>query len=161
MKNTDYVETQCAALQFVYGSDSLYTQGEADFNNFTGGYWSDAQQHVSPRCIFKPSSAQKVSVVVLLSRLTQCPFAAKSGGHAAMAGASSIEGGITVSFANMNGISLSKDKKIASVGPGNIWGHVYEALAKSDLTVIGGRLFNIGVGGLTTGGMFSSFPARM
>lgn len=145
----------------VYGSDSVYYQGEASFSNFTGGYWSDAQQHVNPRCIFKPSKAQDVSVVVLLSRLTQCPFAAKSGGHAAMVGASSIEGGITVSFANMNNISLSRDKKIASVGPGNVWGHVYEAMAKSDLTVIGGRLFNIGFGGLTTGGTFLSSPARI
>ncbi|KAK8122836.1 FAD-dependent monooxygenase yanF [Apiospora sp. TS-2023a] len=153
-------QAACAALQFVYGSDPVYVQGEANFSNFTGDYWSDAQQHVSPRCIFKPIKAQDVSVVVLLSRLTQCPFAAKSGGHAAMVGASSIEGGITISFANLNRISLSEDKTIASIGPGNIWGHVYEALAKSDLTVIGGRLFNIGVGGLTTGGGISYFSPR-
>jgi FAD/FMN-containing dehydrogenase len=87
-----------------------------------------------------------------LARLAQCPFAAKSGGHAAFAGASSVEGGITISFANLKDVSLSKDKKIASIEPGNTWGPVYEQLAKSDVSVIGGRLYNIGVGGLTTGG---------
>jgi hypothetical protein len=70
-----------------------------------------------------------------------------------MAGASSAEGGITISFTNLKGISLSKDKKIASIEPGNTWGPVFEKLSESDVTVIGGRLSNIGVGGLTTGGM--------
>ncbi|KAJ0334945.1 hypothetical protein COL922a_010027 [Colletotrichum nupharicola] len=69
-----------------------------------------------------------------------CPFAAKSGGHAAMAGASSAQDGITVSFMNMTDIKLSDDKKIASIEPGNIWGDVYRELTKSDVTVIGGRL---------------------
>ncbi|KAK7999602.1 hypothetical protein PG990_012202 [Apiospora arundinis] len=153
-------QTACATLQFVYGNDHVYAHDEASYSNFTGSYWSNKQQNVSPRCIFKPSKAADVSAVVLLSRLTQCPFAAKSGGHAAMAGASSIEGGITISFANLNGIALNEDKSVASVGPGNIWGHVYESLATSNRTVIGGRLFNIGVGGLTTGGGISYFSPR-
>lgn len=78
-----------------------------------------------------------------------------------MAGASSIQGGITISFANLNGISLNGDKSIASVGAGNIWGEVFESLATSDRTVVGGRLFNIGVGGLTTGGMSHSLQRRV
>ena len=72
-----------------------------------------------------------------------------------MAGASSIEGGITISFANMKDVTLSKDKSVASIGPGNIWGEVFATLTKSDLSVVGGRLYNIGVGGLTTGGKFA------
>ncbi|KAK1471086.1 FAD binding domain-containing protein [Colletotrichum cuscutae] len=112
---------------------------------------------VSPYCVFKPSKPEQVSVVVLLSRLTQCPFAAKSGGHAAMAGASNSRDGITISFQNMKSIALSADKKIASIQPGNIWGDVYRELTKSDLNVIGGRIYDIGVGGLTTGGGISYF----
>ncbi|KAG7406552.1 Bifunctional solanapyrone synthase [Fusarium oxysporum f. sp. rapae] len=54
-------------------------------------------------------------------------------------------------------VSLSKDKKIVSIEPGNIWGPVYEQLTKSDVSVVGGRLYNIGVGGLTTGGGISFF----
>ncbi|CCF39634.1 FAD binding domain-containing protein [Colletotrichum higginsianum] len=74
-----------------------------------------------------------------------------------MAGASSIEGGITVSFTNMRGISLSADRKVASVQPGNVWGDVYQELTKYDVTVIGGRIYSVGVGGLTTGGGISFF----
>jgi FAD/FMN-containing dehydrogenase len=91
-------------------------------------------------------------VVLLLSRLTQCPFAVKSGGHAAFAGASNIRGGITINFAKLNEVTLPSDKSIASVGPGNTWYDVYESLEPDNLTVIGGRVAAIGVGGLTLGG---------
>lgn len=94
---------------------------------------------------------------VLISRLTQCPFAIKSGGHAAFAGASSIDGGITVSLENFNQITPSSDKKSAVIGPGNRWLQVYSTLQKSDIVVIGGRVASIGVGGLTLGGGISFF----
>ncbi|CAI0649187.1 unnamed protein product [Colletotrichum noveboracense] len=147
----------CDTLKFLYGDGAVETRNEAAYNSFVGSYWSANQAAVRPWCVFKPSQAAQVSVFVLLSRLTQCPFASKSGGHAAMAGASSAQDGITVSFMNMTDIKLSDDKKIASIEPGNIWGDVYRELTKSDVTVIGGRLYNIGVGGLTTGGGISYF----
>ncbi|KAH7141930.1 hypothetical protein EDB81DRAFT_948217 [Dactylonectria macrodidyma] len=147
----------CASLKFLYGDEAVETKDETAYEVFLASFWSAIQGDVSPQCIFKPSKKAQVSVAVLLSRLTQCPFAAKSGGHAAFAGASVAEGGITISFANLKAVTLSKDKKIASIEPGNIWGDVYAELAESDLTVIGGRLYNIGVGGLTTGGGVSYF----
>jgi FAD/FMN-containing dehydrogenase len=93
--------------------------------------------------------------MVLLSRLSWCPFAVKSGGHSAFAGAATIEGGITVSFENLKGIKLSSDKKIVAVQPGNTWSDVLAALEKSDVAVVGGRVGDIGVGGLTLGGGIS------
>jgi FAD/FMN-containing dehydrogenase len=93
--------------------------------------------------------------MVLLSRLSQCPFAVKSGGHSAFAGAATIEGGITVSFENLKGIKLSSDKKTVAVQPGNTWSDVLATLEKSDVAVVGGRVGDIGVGGLTLGGGIS------
>ncbi|KAI6765556.1 hypothetical protein HG530_006626 [Fusarium avenaceum] len=147
----------CSSLKILYGDSAVESRDEKAFSDFTHTYWSAMQSDVNPYCIFKPQKPTQISVLVLLARLAQCPFAAKSGGHAAFAGASSVEGGITVSFTNLKDISLSKDKKIASIGPGNIWGGVFEELTKSDVTVIGGRIHNIGVGGLTTGGGISYF----
>jgi FAD/FMN-containing dehydrogenase len=69
---------------------------------------------------FKPDKSLDVSTLVLLSRLTQCPFAVRSGGHAAFAGASSIDGGITVVFERMKQITISADKKVALIEPGNL-----------------------------------------
>ncbi|KAK1634115.1 FAD binding domain-containing protein [Colletotrichum phormii] len=133
----------CGTLKFVYGDDAVETRNGSAYTEFVSSYWSGNQAQVSPYCVFKPSRPEQVSVVVLMSRLTQCPFAAKSGGHAAMAGASNVQDGITISFQNMKSISLSADKKIASIQPGNIWGDVYRELTKSGLNVIGGQIYDI------------------
>lgn len=98
------------------------------------------QASVDPYCIFKPTKALDVSTLVLISRLTQCPFAVKSGGHAAFAGSSNIQGGITVALEKMKAVTLSGDKKIASVEPGNLWFDVYTNLESQNLAVIGGRV---------------------
>ena len=132
-------------------------EGTPGYDAFTSSYWSLLQGSVNPYCIFKPENGFDVSVVVLIARLTSCPFAAKSGGHAAFAGASSIEGGITISLELMKAVKLSSDQKVASVEPGNVWGKVYQDLSDTDVTVIGGRVFNIGAGGLTLGGGISFF----
>jgi FAD/FMN-containing dehydrogenase len=103
-------------------------------------YWSTQQSQVEPYCTFSPTSALEVSTLVLLSRWSQCPFAVKSGGHAAFPGASSIQGGITVDLVNMNQLKLSDDKKTFAVGPGNWWLDVYSYLTPYNLAVVGGRV---------------------
>jgi FAD/FMN-containing dehydrogenase len=77
---------------------------------------------------------------VLLARFSQCPFAVKSGGHAAFPGASSIEGGITVDLADMKERKLSDDGKTVAIGPGNRWLDVYDYLTPYNLAVVGGRV---------------------
>ncbi|KAL4887813.1 hypothetical protein BDV59DRAFT_189845 [Aspergillus ambiguus] len=147
----------CGSLSFLYGASRVFAQNTTTYQNFTSSYWSVQQEEVQPHCVFKPGKASDVSVLVLLSRLTQCPFAAKSGGHAAFAGASSSPGGITVWLKDINAVTLNSDKSIASVGPGNTWTDVYSALESHGLAVIGGRVSEIGVGGLTTGGGISYY----
>lgn len=129
--------------------------GKTPYDEFLDGFWSGLQGDVTPTCIFEPQTAADLSVLILISRFTRCPFAVRSGGHAAFTGASNVEDGITVSLAKFTDVSLSEDRKIAAVGAGNIWGPVYEYLEPYNLTVIGGRLYNVGVGGLTLGGEIS------
>lgn len=107
-----------------------------------------------------PEKASDISNIVLISRAAQCPFAVRSGGHARFKGASSADGGITVSFEKMKGLTLSSDKKIASIEPGNLWHDIYSTLAEDNLAVIGGRVAAIGVGGLVTGGGISFFANK-
>ncbi|KAK8078300.1 fad binding domain containing protein [Apiospora saccharicola] len=147
--------TACSSLQIIYGADSISYHGEAEYETFTTSYWSQNLNDVKPYCVFRPSTPSAVSVLVLVSRLSQCPFAVKSGGHAPFAGASSIEGGITVSFENLKAIKPSADKKTVAVQPGNTWGRVLSALNTTDVTVLSGRIGDIGVGGLTLGGGLS------
>lgn len=132
-------------------------RGDRAYETIISYFWSAQQQEPRPQCIFKPDRAVDISTLVLISRLTQCPFAVRSGGHAAFAGASSADNGITVSFENMKRIALSENKNIASIQPGNLWYDIYTNLAKDNLAVVGGRVSAIGIGGLTTGGGISFF----
>lgn len=146
----------CNSLKILYGS-AVLIEGSPAYESFTGAYWSVQQASVDPYCAFKPASATQASVSILISRLSQCPFAVKSGGHAAFAGSSSIEGGITIALERLTDITVSKDKKTVAIGPGNLWYDVYTKLQPSNLAVIGGRVSGIGVGGLTLGGGISFF----
>ncbi|KAI4662457.1 uncharacterized protein J4E79_004747 [Alternaria viburni] len=147
----------CSSLKRIFGDAKVETQEETGYGVAVNYFWSQQQREAQPYCVFKPEEARDVSTLVLLSRLTQCPFAVRSGGHAAFTGASSNDGGITVIFERMKDITLSKDKKVAAIGPGSLWYDIYSTLAEDNLAVIGGRVSAIGVGGLTTGGGISFF----
>ncbi|KAI9050368.1 hypothetical protein LZ554_005534 [Drepanopeziza brunnea f. sp. 'monogermtubi'] len=138
--------------QVSYPNDTVYVEESK--------YWSIQQASALPICRFSPQSPLGVSLAVLTVRVTKCHFAVKSGGHAAFTGASNINGGLTIDLVNLNQITLSADRKEVAVGPGNLWIDVYDALQPKGLSVIGGRVSDIGVGGFTTGGGMSFFSGR-
>ena len=115
-------------------------EGVSSYANFTAAYWSAQQGALRPSCVFKPKLTLDVSALVLVSRMYQCPFAVKGGGHAAFAGASSIEDGITVSMENFKQAVVAADKQTVDIGPGMRWIDVYNAVEKEGLGVAGGRV---------------------
>ena len=143
---------KCSALSIDYSSQVL-SPGTTAYTAWDAGFWSQQQAQVQPACVFQPSTAEEVSNALLWARHTKCPFAVKSGGHAAFAGASNIADGLTIDLTRLNSLTLSPDSLIASVGPGNRWVDVYNWLEAYNLSVVGGRVSDIGVGGLTLGGM--------
>ncbi len=83
-------------------------------------------------------------------------FAVRGGGHMLWKGAANIDGGITVDMRLVNATVFNADKSVASLGAGGRFGDVYHALKPYSLTVLGGRVPTIGVGGfLSPGGMTS------
>lgn len=132
-------DLQCTYLKMLPGFE-VSLQDSANYTTFTNAYWSTQQAEVSPYCVFKPSSAKQVSTVILISRLSRCPFAVKGGGHAAFEGSSSIEGGITIALEKFDEITVAADKSNVYIGPGNRWGNVYSELLKHDIAVVGGRV---------------------
>lgn len=69
-----------------------------------------------------------------------------------------MDGGITISFENLSKITLSDDKQTACFQPGHTWYDVYTALEPQNVTVIGGRVASVGVGGLILGGGIYNLP---
>lgn len=75
-------------------------------------------------------------------------------------GASNSQGGVAIDLSALNKIDVSTDRATASVGPGARWGNVYETLEPMNLAVVGGRVSDVGVGGLILGGGMSYFSNR-
>ena len=118
------------------------------------GYWSLRQAETHPACRAAPKSAKEVAIAYLAAATFRCNFAVKGGGHAAFAGASSINNGLTIDLENLNTMTVNSDKNVTAIGTGNRWIDVYEYLTPQNLSVVGGRVSDIGVSGLTLGGKY-------
>lgn len=101
-----------------------------------------------------------MSLAVLTVQVAKCEFAVKSGGHAAFEGASNIQNGLTIDLSGLNEVTVRADHAQTAVGAGNNWYEVYTKIQPMGLSVIGGRVSAIGVGGLTLGGGISFFSGR-
>ncbi|KAK8091904.1 FAD-binding domain-containing protein [Apiospora hydei] len=120
-------------------------------------FWAQQQQSARPACLVYARSAEEIAAVIGTARTTGCPFAIRGGGHSDIPGASNIDGGITVNMAGLSDVVVDESIGVARVGAGAKWGDVYAELEKTNRTVVGGRLRDVGVGGLLLGGGLSHF----
>lgn len=65
--------------------------------------------------------------------------------------AANINDGVLIDMALMNGVSYDAAHSEARVGAGQRWRDVYHALDSYKVTVVGGRVLDVGVGGLILG----------
>ncbi|KAL7935512.1 hypothetical protein V8C35DRAFT_299670 [Trichoderma chlorosporum] len=157
----------CSTIQYQFPT-LVSIQGDAAYNASQSSFYTSLERDVTPGCVFRPNCTADVSKFIkLISSNTprtrsgdfSGTFAVRGGGHTLWTGAANIDGGVTVDMRGMNSFSLSKDLKTASLGGGAIWSDIYPQLTPHNLTIMGGRLPGIGVGGFATGGGLS-FMAR-
>ena len=134
------------------------------------------QSDLHPACRVTPTSATQVANTVQFLAEANCKFAVRGGGHSSWAGgmllddpsvhqrltipliAANIGGhGITIDLSAFNNIHVSTDRSSVTVGAGNRWYDVYNALEPLGLAVSGGRVAQVGVSGLTLGGKLPAF----
>lgn len=114
---------------------------------------------MTPSCIVKPTNTRDVATIVrVLAACNEgskdtCKFAVRGGGHTPFAGSANIADGVTIDMQWINQVTVNADGTVASVGAGARWGDVYSKLTPMNLAVSGGRIDNVGVAGLITGGM--------
>ncbi|KAL8646440.1 MAG: hypothetical protein Q9226_006858, partial [Calogaya cf. arnoldii] len=133
----------------------IYYPGSTTYNASIASYYGDSERELSPSCIFRPTTTREVQDFVHWVTSGRCKnnqFAVRGGGHTFWSGAANIQPGITVDMRAMNSLQLSADKKIAGIGGGALWNQIYPQLVPYNLTVMGGRIPGIGVGGFATGG---------
>lgn len=87
-------------------------------------------------------------------------FALRSGGHLASPLGANINTGVLIDLSDLDEITYNPLSGTVTVGTGNTWGAVYSALDPYNTTVAGGRVLDVGVGGLTLGGTSNPFLWR-
>ncbi|KAH7304284.1 hypothetical protein B0I35DRAFT_495371 [Stachybotrys elegans] len=159
----------------------VFGPGDSEYSHSLASYYSAQGAATYPSCIVSPLTTLEVSTAVQVlstgggdaaKSLPACKFAIRSGGHATFAGASNIDGGVTIDLSGLTGIELlsaptplslapgTTPPPIVSVGVGSRWGSVYDYLDDLHLSVNGGRAAGVGVAGLTLGGGISYFGPR-
>ncbi|KAF3015843.1 hypothetical protein E8E14_005749 [Neopestalotiopsis sp. 37M] len=135
--------------------DRLSWPLELDYISETQEYWSTALRDLQPACVVHPEDVDEVaSIVQILNKYPDVEFAAKSGGHDPNPGHGSIQDGILIALRYITGTTYDANTNLASVKPGGTWNDVIGALAPYNVTVVGGRLGIVGVGGyLLQGGI--------
>ena len=79
-------------------------------------------------------------------------FAVRGGGHSAVPGAASIEGGVLIDLSLFSEVTPSEDESSVILAAVAKWGAVSKILDQMGVAVVGGRNSAVGVGGLTLGG---------
>ncbi|KAK8023629.1 hypothetical protein PG993_011695 [Apiospora rasikravindrae] len=127
----------------------------------TQRYWSLALRELRPACIVSPQDAEQVAAAVrVLGNHPDVQFTVKSGGHDPNPGHSSIDGGVLIATREMVGATYDAATGHALVKPAGEWNDVIGDLEPSGVTVVGGRLGIVGVGGLLLQGGLSFLAAQ-
>ncbi|KAI0896877.1 FAD-binding domain-containing protein [Annulohypoxylon nitens] len=156
------LQDTCDQLKQALGgvNGTVFPSDGATYKDFEDENYSAACR-LPAACIVNPNNAQDVSTAIKIISQTGTKFAVRSGGHNYIPGFGSVnETGVLISLSNLNTTVLSTDQKTAKIGPGNRWEAVYEALVPQGLTVVGGRVGPVGVGGLMLGGGLSYFATQ-
>ena len=103
--------------------------------------------NLKPSCQLYPKTADEVAAIVRILNANNETFAVKSGGHNPNQGFSSVDGGPLISTKELNEVIYDSGNGVVHVGPGNDWQDVIEKLDGTGVTVVGGRIGDVGVGG--------------
>ncbi|ESK82230.1 putative fad dependent oxidoreductase [Moniliophthora roreri MCA 2997] len=143
----------CSALQSVLPG-RVFFPGSEEYVKDNEHYTQASSQ--TSTCSVEPESVDDVGTIlrIVSSGDTQSPFAVKGAGHTGNVGFSSTTG-VQISMSRFNGVEYDESSSTVKIGAGQIWSDVYTLLAPSGVSVVGGRVPGVGVGGLALGGGYS------
>lgn len=150
---TGNTTSTCQELASVI-SDHVYFPETLNYNACILSY-PFLQSRLHPTCVVRPRTTEEVVTIVnILRKRSLTKFAVKGGGHNANVEFNNIIDGVTIDLQSINQTHVDLKTQVAQVGGGSIWQGVYDAVEPHNLTVLGGRIGVVGVGGFTTGGMY-------
>ncbi|KAI1384278.1 putative oxidoreductase [Hypoxylon trugodes] len=156
----------CDALATLLGADKVSIPGSAAYDATLSSYFALQASDIKPLCFVSPQTTGDVSTVIqwlttnIDIRDSSIKVAIRSRGHLWVPGSSNSSGGVTIDLSRLESIHLSSDKSIVSIGVGATWDAVYAKLDPLGLSVAGGRVGGVGIGGLVLGGGISHLGPR-
>ncbi|KAM6496524.1 FAD dependent oxidoreductase [Amanita muscaria] len=147
------VSQACSAISSAISPESsVYYPGTAEYERDIHHWASSSTQHSV--CTVEPATAEDVGKILQIVFKLGVEFGVKSGGHIANPGFSSSPG-VLIATSRFNQVQYNSESQTAVIGTGLIFDEVYAALAPYNVSVCGGRVTGIGVGGFVLGGGYS------
>jgi FAD/FMN-containing dehydrogenase len=137
-----------AALRMSIRGDVL-EPADPDYATVRPAY--NAMYPGDPALVIRPTGVADVIDSVNFARDHGLLLAVRGGGHS-VAGLSSIDGGLLIDLAAMNGVDVDPDARVVRVQGGATWGEVDRDSQVFGLVCPGGIISETGVAGLTLGG---------
>ncbi|KAK2460201.1 hypothetical protein APHAL10511_007792 [Amanita phalloides] len=143
----------CRTISSTISSQSdVYYRGQPMYDKDIYHWASSSTQESA--CTVEPGTAEDVGKILRILDQTRTPFAVKSGGHTANPNFSSSKG-VLIALYRFNEVVYDPASQTAIIGTGLIFDDVYTALEPHQVSVLGGRVTGIGVGGFVLGGGYS------
>ncbi|KAI1194519.1 putative FAD-binding oxidoreductase [Nemania serpens] len=140
----------CTHLQSILGTGIVILPSEEGYQAASQENWVQTAW-ASPACVVQPTTAQQVSQAVRYLSHRWIRFAIRSGGHSPAPMGANINNGVLFDMSGFDSVEYHAHRRVAVVGTGSRWSDVYNHLDQYDVTVVGGRILQVGVGGLTLG----------
>ncbi|GAW18379.1 hypothetical protein ANO14919_078540 [Xylariales sp. No.14919] len=149
LNQTTSAAAACSYLASALGT-GVFIPSEAGYQSSSHGNWVQTAW-ASPTCAIQPTTAQQVSQAISYLARSGVHFAIRSGGHSPAPLGANINDGVLFDMSGFNSVEYDAQLGVAVVGTGMRWGDVYRHLDQYNVTVVGGRILGVGVGGLTLG----------
>ncbi|THU79384.1 FAD-binding domain-containing protein [Dendrothele bispora CBS 962.96] len=137
----------------------VHFPGSVEYERQQYSHFLLQQADMQPSCRVSPTSSSEVSLIMKTVTEHSCPFAVRSGGHSTWPG-SNVQGGVALDLGLLNSIDVDEEKGVAQLGPGCKWKNVYAAMEQYNVTTVGGRMPDVGIGGFFLGGGISLLSFR-
>ncbi|RYO75463.1 hypothetical protein DL766_002550 [Monosporascus sp. MC13-8B] len=149
----------CVRLSQTFTNNSTFTPQDDLYTDLIQASWSHTTW-LEPACIFVPRTVDDLQTSVPILAEEDVKFAIRSGGHMPVTGAANADNGVMIDMSSFTQIEYNAENDHVVVGTGLRWQNVYEYLDQYEVTVVGGRVLDIGVGGLILGGIVTAFTLK-
>jgi FAD/FMN-containing dehydrogenase len=128
---------------------AVLTPGEPGYDAIRPAY--NAMHPGRPAVVVQAASTADVIAAIDFAREQSLLLAIRGGGHS-VAGLSSVDGGVLLDLALMNGVDVDPGAKLVRAGGGALWRDVDRETQAFGLVTPGGIVSDTGIAGLTLGG---------